>query len=68
VEDASQGAGGASEIVCKSGEGEPGGVRLDVPGRGVRESTVLDVCDHLFHEGVSPVITLGVREGGAVSR
>jgi hypothetical protein len=32
----------------------------------VREGTVLDICDHLFDDGVPPVITLGIlqRERG----
>ena len=43
-----QSAGSAGEVAREGREGEPGGVGLEVAGRGVREGAVLDVRDDLF--------------------
>lgn len=53
VKGASQGSGGAGEVVGHGRAGQPGGVRGEPPGRQVSQSGVFEVGDDLL-DGVVP--------------
>lgn len=67
MEGAGEGPAGAGEVDGDGGRREPGGGRLEAARGRVRGGAVLQLGDHLFHDGVAPVITLGVRQRQAVS-
>src|SRR5690606_33053794 len=67
VEGRGQGAGGPQQVVRHGPQGQPGGVRLEVPGGQVGERGGLPVRDRLFHDGVLPVVQFGLKHAeGAV--
>ena len=59
---AGQGAGGAGQVVRDGGDGEPGGVGGELPGRQVRERSVGAVGEELLDDRVVAVLVLGLDE------
>jgi len=57
------GTGGPHQVERDRGEGEPGGVRGELPGRGVRQGAVLELGDDLFDDGVVAVVLVGLNGG-----
>lgn len=62
---AGQAAGGAGEVVCHGGEGEPGGVGGEPARRQVGEGSVDEIGEDLFDDGVVAVSLVG-GDGGQV--
>ena len=55
------GAGGADQVVGEGGQGEPGGVGVEMSGRRVGEGAVVEVGDDLLDDRVAAVLLLGLE-------
>ncbi len=56
-----QGAGSAGEVVRDGGQGEPGGVRGELPRGQMRERTGFEVGDDMLDDRVAAVVGFGLE-------